>query len=120
MKLRVAVAIALTLGGPTWAQTHSDAKPGAVAAAPAACGLDRSDMQDELKEMSVYTSRMESRILMLRNSAGVIQNLQLRNALQIDAEMWQDELDQLKKHMSRMQAAVDRCDARERIKANDK
>jgi hypothetical protein len=114
MKTRVTMLIAaLVMGGSIfWAQTHPDTKP-APTASPVACGLDRSDLQAEAKDLGVYTSRMQSRIVMIRNAAGIVENPQLRNALQVDAEMWQDEVDHLKQRMTRIQAALDRCEARE-------
>jgi hypothetical protein len=113
MRSRIAIlAAGLLLGAAVFsAQTPSETKFPVTAA----CGLERSDLQDELKDLSVYTSRMQSRIVMIRNSAGVVENPQLRNALQVDADMWQDELDHLKLRMTRLQAAVDRCEAREKI-----
>ena len=121
MKLRVGMLIAGLMMAVSifWAQTHPDAKPVSVAA-PATCGLDRSDLQDELKDLGTYTSRMQSRIVMIRNGAGIIENPQLRNALQVDADMWQDEVDHLKVRMTRLQAAVDRCEAREKINSSTK
>lgn len=123
MKMRVKVAIAalMLIGLVLFGQSHPDRRTdSAPAASSASCGLNHSDLQDELKEMTVYTSTMQSRIVMLRNSAAVTQTLQLRNAFEIDAELWQGELDQLKKHMARMQAALDRCEAREKINENSK
>ena len=121
MKTGTAIAIAaLVVSGSVFvAQTHSDQK---TERAPSAqiCGLDRSDLQDEVKDLGVYTSRMQSRIVMIRNSAGVVENPQLRNALQVDADMWQDQLDHLKQRMTRLQATVDRCEARERINQSNK
>ena len=113
MNTRIAILVAgLLLGAAVFsAQTHSEPKP----AAPAACGLDRSDLQDEAKDLAVYTQRMQARIIMIRNSAGIVDNPQLRNALQVDADMWQDELDHLKLRMTRLQSAIDRCEAREKI-----
>ena len=113
MRSRIAIlAAGLLLGAAVFsAQIHSEAKP----AASAACGLDRTDLQDEAKDLAVYTQRMQARIIMIRNSAGIVENPQLRNALQVDADMWQDELDHLKLRISRLQAAIDRCEAREKI-----
>jgi len=95
-----------------WAQSHPEAKP---VSAGASCALDRSDYQEEVKDLGVYTARMQSRIVMIRNSAGIVENPQLRNALQVDADMWQDELDHKKQRMTRLQALLDRCEAREKI-----
>lgn len=113
MKSRIAVLLAgLLLGAAVFsAQTHSDAKP----AAAAACGVERSDLQDEAKDLAVYTQRMQARIIMVRNSAGIVDNPQLRNALQVEADMWQDELDHLKLRMTRLQSAIERCEARDKI-----
>jgi hypothetical protein len=119
MRTRLAVAIAtLMLGGSIfWAQTHSDEK---TAPKPElTCGPNHSDLMEELTETNVYVSRMQSRIVMLRNSAGVIENPQLRNALQVNADMWQDEVDHLKQHMNRMQTLADRCEAQEKIKQGE-
>jgi hypothetical protein len=113
-----ALAVAVSI---FWAQTRPSEKPvTAPPVAAASCGPDRSDLQDEVKELEVYTSRMQSRIVMIRNSAGIVQDPQLRNALQVNADMWQDELDHLKRQMTRLQANVDRCEARERINSSSK
>jgi hypothetical protein len=123
MKTKVAIVLAMMMIAWSifWAQTHPDTKAAAMPApVRASCGLDRSDIQDELKELGVYTSRMQSRIVMIRSSAGAVENPQLRNALQVDADMWQDEVDHLKRNMVRMQATVDRCEAREKIDQSTK
>ncbi len=117
MKTRVGVlsAMLIVAGSIFWAQTHPETK---TTAAGASCTMDRSDYQDEVKDLSVYTTRMQSRIQMIRNSAGIVENAQLRNALQVDADMWQDELDHKKQRMVRLQALLDRCEAREKINSS--
>ena len=75
-------------------------------------------MQDEITETKALTARMQSRIVMIRNSAGTVNNFELRNALQVNADAWQDLLDSLKKRMDRLQTIVDRCDAREKIESS--
>jgi hypothetical protein len=118
MKLRIAIFAVLMAGSSLLqAQTQTDSKPPTANSEPT-CGLQRSDLQDELKELQVYAARMQSRIVMMRNSAGVIENSQLRNALQVNADMWQDELDHLRLHLKRMQASIDRCEARQKIREN--
>lgn len=94
-----------------WAQTREEPSPRATIG----CAPNRSELQDELSETSKYVDGLQSRIVMLRNSAGTVQNPQLRNGLQLDADMWQAEVDHLKQHMNRMQTLVDRCDADEKI-----
>ena len=116
MKTRIALlCLGLLISATVFsAQTHTDAKP----VATATCGLQRSDLQDEAKDLAIYTQRMQAHIVMIRNSAGVVQDPQVRNALQVDADMWQDELDHLNLRMKRLQAAIERCEAREKINGN--
>jgi len=119
-KRRAVAAAALTLGGSIfWAQSSSGRRPDEPVKLAASCGPNRSELSDELKEMNVYVSRMQSRIVMMRNNAGVVENSQLRNALQVNADMWQDEVDHLKLQMNRLQAAADRCESQERIKQGE-
>ena len=121
MRTRVAITSAALLlaGSMFWAQTHSDEKAKTQPASNLVCGPDHSEMMDELTESNVYVSRMESRITMMRNSAGIVENPQLRNALQVNADMWQDEVDHLKRHMNQLQALADRCEAQEKIKQGE-
>jgi hypothetical protein len=55
---------------------------------------------------------------MMLNSAGTVRDFEVRNALQVNADAWQDQLDGLKKHMDRLQTIVDRCEAREKIEGS--
>lgn len=120
MNKRVAVAFTVLLVGCVfWAQTRSAPKTAAEPKLALACGPNHADMMDELGEMNVYVSRMQSRIVMIRNSAGVIENPQLRNALQVNADMWQDEVDHLKQQMNRMHLIADRCEAQEKIRQGE-
>ena len=78
---------------------------------------DKAEMQDEITETKALTARMQSRIVMMRNSAGTVRDFEVRNALQVNADAWQDLLDGMKKRLERLQTMVDRCDAREKIEA---
>ena len=60
---------------------------------------------------------MQSRIVMMRNAAGTVRDFEVRNALQVNSDAWQDLLDSLKKRMDRLQTIVERCDARQKIEA---
>jgi hypothetical protein len=108
-KLAVAALLFVTLT--FWAQNRPEANPKATIG----CAPNHSELRDELSETSKYIDGLQSRIVMLRNAAGTVQNSQLRNGLQLDAEMWQAEVDHLKRHMTRMQTLVDRCEADEKI-----
>jgi hypothetical protein len=79
---------------------------------------DRTEMQDEITETKALVARMQSRIVMMRNSAGTVRDFEVRNALQVNADTWQDLLDSLKKRVDRLQTVVDRCEAREKIQGS--
>jgi hypothetical protein len=78
---------------------------------------DRTEMQDEITDTKTLVARMQSRIVMMRNAAGTVRDFEVRNALQVNADAWQDLLDSLKKRMDRLQTIVERCEAREKIEA---
>jgi len=96
-----------------WAQS----RPETSSKAAIGCALNRAELQDELNETSKYVEGLQARIVMLRNAAGTLQNPQVRNGLQVDADMWQAEVDHLKQHLSRVQTLVDRCAADEKVNA---
>jgi hypothetical protein len=79
---------------------------------------DRAEMQDEITDTKALAARLQNRILMIRNSAGTVRDFEVRNALQVDAEAWQDILESLKKRIDRLQTIVDRCEAREKIESS--
>lgn len=74
-----------------------------------------TDVRGELKETRALVARMQSRIVAMRNSAGTIREFETRNALQVNADGWQDLVDMLKLRIGHMQNVVDRCEAREKI-----
>lgn len=95
--------LVLTLAISLFSQTKSNPCP------------DRTEMQEEMTDTKAVVARLQSRIQMMRNSAGTVRDFEVRNALQVNADAWQDELDSLKKRMDRLQTIVERCEAREKI-----
>lgn len=79
---------------------------------------DKNEMQDEITETRALTARMQNRIITMRNSAGTVRDFEVRNALQVNADAWQDLLDSMKKRIDRLQTIVDRCEAREKIEGS--
>jgi hypothetical protein len=87
---------------------------------PNACP-DRTEMQGEIADTKTFILGMQSRIQMMRNYAGTVQNPEIRNALQVNAESWQDLISLLHNNVGRLQAILDRCEAREKTeKSNPK
>lgn len=79
--------------------------------------VDRQEMQEELTETKALTARMQNRILTIRNAAGTVIDFEIRNALQVNADAWQDLLENLKHRLDRLQTIIDRCDARTKIES---
>lgn len=79
---------------------------------------DKTEMQDEITETRAFTARMQNRIITMRNAAGTVRDFEVRNALQVNADAWQDLLDSQKKRIERLQTIVDRCEAREKIESS--
>jgi len=84
---------------------------------PSAC-IDRQELQEELTETKSLTGRMQNRIITIRNAAGTVRDFEIRNALQVNADAWQDLLDNLKHRLERLQTIIDRCDARTKIESS--
>lgn len=91
-------------------------KPEAAKPASSVC-IDRQEMQEELTDTKALTARMLSRIVTMRNAAGTVNDFEIRNALQVNADAWQDLLDSLKHRLDRLQTLIDRCDARTKIES---
>jgi predicted nucleic acid-binding Zn-ribbon protein len=79
---------------------------------------DKAEMQDEIKDTQALVARMQNRIITMRNAAGTVRDFEVRNALQVNADEWQDLLDSMKKRLDRLQTIVDRCEAREKIEGS--
>jgi hypothetical protein len=97
-------------------QTKTESKSKTEASAGVATCPDKAEMQEEITETQALVARMQNRIIVMRNSIGTVRDFELRNALQVNADAWQDLLDGMKQRLKRMQAVVDRCEAREKIK----
>ena len=76
---------------------------------------DRSELQGEISDTRALVARMQSRIITIRTEVGTIREVEVRNAMQVNADAWQDLLDSLKKRIDRLQSIADRCEAREKI-----
>jgi hypothetical protein len=107
--MRIAVLLLLSLSA--FGQPQNSEAPKAAASV---C-IDRPELQEELDETRALTARMQNRVVTIRNAAGTINNFELRNALQVNADAWQDLLDSSKHRIDRLQRIIDRCDARIKI-----
>jgi hypothetical protein len=98
------------------AQTSSS-NPGYCGGSSAAWAEMREDLQDEIQDTQKLIGGMSARVTMLRYDAGNIQPFSGRDALQIDADLWQSLIDHMKSRNQKRQDQIDRCDARAKIAA---
>ena len=86
MKLLCFLLVAASAFGQ--AQTSST-NPGYCDGSSAAWAEMREDLQDDIQDTQKLIGGMSARVLMLRYDAGNIQPFSGRDALQIDADLWQ-------------------------------
>jgi Skp family chaperone for outer membrane proteins len=98
------------------AQTSST-NPGYCGGSSAAWAEMREDLQEEIQDTQKLVGGMGARVTMLRYDAGNIQAFNGRDALQIDADLWQSLIDHMKARNQKRQEQVERCDARAKIAA---
>lgn len=124
MKTRCALALCLPLAClPAFPQTPKPSQQSPSSAAVRTqedCATTRADLQADLDDSKTLVGKMQNRILAIRNAAGTVSDFEVRSALQANADMWQDLLATLTVRMQRMQDALDRCEARARIRAHER
>src|SRR5438105_3831742 len=110
LPLFVSVAALAQSSGPA-------ARPKAPAAAkPAACGCeslravveaDIQSQQDEATDLQNQINGLLSLTTMLRSDAGAVQDPHVRNALQVEAEIWGLHMTMLNRHIQRLQHLIE-------------
>jgi len=98
------------------AQTSS-INPGYCGGSSAAWAEMREDLQDEIQDTEKLVGGMSARVTMLRYDAGNIQAFSGRDALQVDADLWQSLIDHMKARNQKRRDLLERCDARAKIAA---
>jgi hypothetical protein len=97
---------------PVYSQSNNAEPPRTAGTCP-----DRSEMQEELTQTKALVARMQNRVITMRNSAGTVRDFDVKNALQVNADAWQDLVDDLKQQVERLQTRADRCEARQKIES---
>jgi hypothetical protein len=92
MKLLCFLLVAACVFGQ--AQTSST-NPGYCGGSNAAWAEMREDLQDDIQDTQKLIGGMGARVTMLRYDAGNIQAFNGRDALQIDADLWQSLIDHM-------------------------
>ena len=77
----------------------------------------REGLQDDIQDTEKLVGGMGARVTMLRYDAGNVQAFSGRDALQVDADLWQSLIDHIKARNQKRQEQIDRCDARAKIAA---
>jgi hypothetical protein len=65
-----------------------------------------ANQQQESAELARTIAGLRARMTMLRNDAGIINNQQLRDALQVDADMWESMVELMQSRAERLQRGI--------------
>ncbi|HLH08728.1 MAG TPA: hypothetical protein VKW78_15930 [Terriglobales bacterium] len=117
MKLLIPFLLVASVFAQTQAGTSN---PGCCGGSSAGWSEMRADLQRDIEETQKRAAGMSARVLMLRNDAGSIQAFAGRDALQIDADLWQSLIDQMKLENQRRKEQLERCDTRARLRRQEK
>ena len=66
------------------------------------CAHQAASAQKESAELERTLAGLRARITMLRNDAGIVADQQVRDALQVDAEMWVSVIEMLQQRADRL------------------
>lgn len=112
MKALTQLLLPLLLSVLFWAipiQTH----PKTPAAKPAATACEQEWQamaqrhRDEADAVAKQASGLRALLTMLRNDAGIVRDATVRDALQVDADMWESQLAGLQRQSSSLQALAE-------------
>ena len=103
---RAIVIVMLSLTLFAWAQTEAAQNSRRAAGPPCHCAASQAEIADQRQEAAELTrtvASLQARMTMLRNDAGSLSNQQVRDALQVDAEMWASVIQLLQNQADRLQ-----------------
>jgi len=66
------------------------------------CAHEAASAQKESAELERTLAGLRARMTMLRNDAGIVADQQVRDALQVDAEMWASVIEMLQQRADRL------------------
>jgi hypothetical protein len=103
---RAIVIAILSLTLFAWAQTEAGQDRRSAAGQPCHCAASEAEIADqhqEAAELARTIASLQARMTMLRNDAGSLSNQQVRDALQVEAEMWASVIQLLQNRADRLQ-----------------
>jgi hypothetical protein len=104
--LIVMLSLAVAVAGQTPADAGAARTGRSPATRPCPCSAtaaELADQQQEAAELTRAVAALRARMTMLRNDAGTLGNQQVRDALQVDAEMWASLIELLQSRADRLQ-----------------
>jgi hypothetical protein len=69
-----------------------------------ACADQEAKAQQEAAELARTIAGLRARMTMLRGDAGIVPDQQVRDALQVDAEMWEMVIELLQRRADRLKS----------------
>ena len=76
--------------------------------------------QAELTDLNTEIGGLRALTNMLRSDAGTVPDAQVRDALQINADMWESHFNNLQKHVMRLQGLIQEEKAKQQIQQHTK
>lgn len=121
MRMLAGLLLLSMLAVGTWAaQTASPQTHAAPQSAPAIrsetspCDQDWQEMaqrhREEAQDLAKETSSLQALLVMMRNDAGIVQDSLVRDALRVNADMWQSLIGTLQKQTASLQSLAEQED----------
>ena len=99
---------------------QSNQRAGSKAASAAECKQDLTDaiqrQKEEASDLQSEIANLRALMTMLRSNAGIVRDSSLRNALQVDADMWESLMNHMQKHVTRLQESIEDGEAKIKIR----
>lgn len=118
MKTLAELIFTLLLAGVVWA-APPQSRPAPPRTANTACEQEWQAMaqrhRDEADAMLKESSGLRSLLTMLRNDAGIVRDSTVRDALQVNADMWEMMLGRLQREAASLQALAQQEEAKRQL-----
>lgn len=117
MKLLTGFLSPLLLAAAFWARPpQTQPKAPVTPAAASACEQEWQAMaqrhREEADAMSKESSGLRAMLTMLRNDAGIVRDSTVRDALQVDADLWESQLARLQRQAASLRVLAQQEDSK--------
>jgi predicted nucleic acid-binding Zn-ribbon protein len=118
--MKAFVLTVLFLASVTVVAQHNARAESTASTAANNCKQDLNDaiqrQKEEVTDLQSEIARLRALLTMLRSNAGIVSDSSLRNALQVDADMWESLIDSMQKQVTRLLELMQDEDAKIKIR----